>query len=155
MLFVFLLEKTVRYFNVTDKRQFLRNNWFEAPLLLTLVIVAVGAGRWFAIAHRNEAILVAVSAYLVLQVISKVCLSMVVLAASGLNPSRTLVGIFIVLILAGAGLLMLPKAQTHRETPLSFTDAIFTATSATCVTGLIVRDTGADFNPNGQIVILT
>jgi trk system potassium uptake protein TrkH len=155
MLFVFLLEKTVRYFNVTDKRQFLRNNWFEAPLLLTLVIVAVGAGRWFAIAHRNEAILVAVSAYLVLQVISKVCLSMVVLAASGLNPSRTLVGIFIVLILAGAGLLMLPKAQTHRETPLSFTDAIFTATSATCVTGLIVRDTGADFTRMGQIVILT
>ena len=59
------------------------------------MVVAVGAGRWFAIEHRAEAILVAVSAYLVLQVISKVCLGMVVLAASGLNPTRALIGIFL------------------------------------------------------------
>lgn len=155
ILFVFLGEKAVRLFNVIDKRQFLRNNWFELPLLLTLVVVAVGAGRWFAIAHRSEAILVAVSAYLVLQVISKVCLSMVVLAASGLNPTRALIGIFVTLILAGTGLLMLPRAQTNRDTPLRFTDAVFTATSATCVTGLVVRDTGSDFTRMGQIVILT
>ncbi|HDS84720.1 MAG TPA: hypothetical protein ENN97_05945 [Phycisphaerales bacterium] len=154
VLFVFLWEKAVRFFNVEDKRQFLRSNWFEAPLLLTLFVVAVGAGRWFAIAHRSEAILVAVSAYLVLQVISKVCLSMVVLAASGLNPTRTLISIFVILILAGAGLLMLPKAQADRAEPLSLTDAVFTATSATCVTGLIVRDTGGDFTRMGQIVIL-
>ncbi|NLW82860.1 MAG: hypothetical protein GXY41_00400 [Phycisphaerae bacterium] len=155
IIFVFFGEKLVRLFNVLDKRQYLRANWFEAPLLLTLVVVAVGAGRWFAIEHRAEAILVAVSAYLVLQVISKVCLSMVVLSASGLNPTRALIGIFLALILAGTGLLMLPKAQTHHDAPLSFTDAVFTATSATCVTGLVVRDTGGDFTRMGQIVILT
>ena len=155
ILFIFLWEKAVRFFNVVDRRQFLRNNWFEAPLLGTLVVVAVGAGRWFAVEHRSEAVLVAISAYLVLQVISKVCLSMVTLAASGLNPTRTLISIFVVLILAGSGLLMLPKAQMHRDQPLSMTDAVFTATSATCVTGLIVRDTGGDFTRMGQIVILT
>lgn len=155
IIFVFFGEKLVRFFNVLDKRQFLRANWFEAPLLLTLVVVAVGAGRWFAIEHRAEAILVAVSAYLVLQVISKVCLGMVVLAASGLNPTRALIGIFLALILAGTGLLLLPKAQTHHDAPLSFTDAVFTATSATCVTGLVVRDTGGDFTRMGQVVILT
>ncbi len=155
IFFVFLWEKAVRLFNVVDKRHFLRNNWFEAPLLLTLVVVAVGAGRWFAVEHRSEALLIAVSAYLVLQVISKVCQSMVMLAASGLNPTRTLIGIFVILILAGSGLLILPKAQANRNKPLSFTDAIFTATSATCVTGLIVRDTGSDFSRMGQIVILT
>ena len=155
VLFVFFGEKAVRLFNVVDRRQFLRNNWFEGPLLMTLVVVAVGAGRWFAVAHRSEALLVAVSAYLVLQVISKVCLSMVTLAASGLNPTRTLIGIFLILILAGSGLLMLPKAQVHRDMPLSFTDAVFTATSATCVTGLVVKDTGSDFTRMGHIVIMT
>jgi len=154
MLFVFLGEKAVRFLNVVSKREFIRSNWFEAPLLLTLLVVSVGAGRWFAVEHRSEAILVAVSAYLVMQVISKVCLSMVTLAASGLNPSRTLISVFIILILAGTGLLMLPKAQVDRSNPLSFTDAVFTATSATCVTGLIVRDTGSDFTRMGQIVIL-
>jgi trk system potassium uptake protein TrkH len=155
IFFVFLWEKAVRFFNVDSKRQFLRNNWFEAPLLLTLFVVTVGAGRWFAIEHRSEAMLVAISAYLVLQVISKACLSMVTLAATGLNPTRTLIGIFVTLILAGSGLLMLPKAQVHRDAPLSITDAVFTATSATCVTGLIVKDTGGDFTRMGQIVILT
>jgi trk system potassium uptake protein TrkH len=155
IFFVFLGEKAVRLFNVDDKHQFIRNNWFEGPLLLTLFVVTVGAGRWFAIEHRSEAILTAISAYLVLQVISKVCLGMVMLAASGLNPTRTLIGIFVILILGGAGLLMLPKAQVDHSKPLSFTDALFTATSATCVTGLIVRDTGGDFTRMGQIVILT
>ncbi len=155
LLFVFLAEKAVRFYNVVDKRQFLRSNWFEAPLLVILLIVAVGAGRWFALAHRGEAILVAVSAYLVLQIISKVCLSMVTLAASGLNPTRTLIGIFLVLIMAGSGLLLLPRAQADRDAPLSVTDAVFTATSATCVTGLIVRQTGTDFSRMGHVVILT
>lgn len=155
VFFVFLGEKAVRLFNVDDKRQFVRNNWFEVPLLLTLFVVTIGAGRWFAIEHRTDAILTSISAYLVLQVISKVCLGMVTLAASGLNPTRTLISIFVILILGGSGMLMLPKAQVHRANPLSFTDALFTATSATCVTGLIVRDTGSDFTRMGQIVILT
>jgi trk system potassium uptake protein TrkH len=38
---------------------------------------------------------------------------------------------------------------------LSFVDALFTATSATCVTGLIVKDTGQDFSLMGQVTILT
>ena len=155
VFFVFLAEKTVRFFNVVSKKDFFRNNWFEVPLLLTLIVVAVGAGRWFAIEHRSEAILIAISAYLVLQVISKVCLSMVMLAASGLNPTRTLISVFVTLILAGAGMLLLPKANADRSNPISLTDAVFTATSATCVTGLIVKDTGSDFSRMGQIVILT
>jgi len=48
---------------------------------------------------------------------------------------------------------MLPRASTGEN--LSFVDALFTATSATCVTGLIVKDTGRDFSLMGQVVILT
>lgn len=57
------------------------------------------------------------------------------------------------LILAGALLLWLPlSAATGRTT--SFLDALFTATSAVCVTGLIVQDTPVHFSPFGQAVIM-
>jgi len=54
----------------------------------------------------------------------------------------------------GAALLMLPRSHAPGAPPMSFLDAFFTATSAVCVTGLTVRDTGADFSPLGQGVIL-
>lgn len=73
-------------------------------------------------------------------------------AASGRAPMRALLGSFVVIILTGAILLMLPGA--HCNTDLCFTDAVFTATSATCVTGLVVRDTGVDFTVLGQSIIL-
>ena len=57
------------------------------------------------------------------------------------------------LILVGALLLMLPAA-TPPEIHLSFLDALFTATSAVCVTGLIVMDTPHEFTMFGQIIIL-
>jgi len=56
-------------------------------------------------------------------------------------------------ILAGALLLTLPAANRDKVSP-AFIDALFTATSATCVTGLVVYDTYTQFTLFGQIVIL-
>ena len=58
------------------------------------------------------------------------------------------------LILAGALLLMLPFASRDGRSA-SFGDALFTATSAVCVTGLVVRDTAIGWSCFGQAVILT
>ncbi len=55
-------------------------------------------------------------------------------------------------ILLGTVLLRLPPAT--RGQPLTWLDALFTATSAVCVTGLVVVDTGTRFSPFGQGVIL-
>ena len=70
-----------------------------------------------------------------------------------LKPAQTLALSFATAILLGAVLLYLPAATTpgHR---ITFMDALFTATSAVCVTGLTVVDTGASFTPWGQWVIL-
>lgn len=68
-----------------------------------------------------------------------------------LNPAQLFVGSFILIILFGALLLMTPRATVGG---LSFIDAIFTATSAVCVTGLIVVDTGSYFTDFGQLIIL-
>lgn len=67
------------------------------------------------------------------------------------NPPLLFAGSFFFLILLGTGMLMLPTATYSY---LSFTDALFTATSAVCVTGLIVVDTSTHFTPFGQGIIL-
>lgn len=60
---------------------------------------------------------------------------------------------FAALVLCGALLLMLPiSSQSRTVTP--FREALLTATSASCVTGLIVRSTGAHWSLFGQIVLL-
>ena len=56
-------------------------------------------------------------------------------------------------ILLGTILLMLP-VSTVGEVPTPFREALFTATSAVCVTGLVVKDTGSYWSMFGQVVIL-
>lgn len=56
---------------------------------------------------------------------------------------------FLMLILTGTGFLMLPAASVSGM-PLSFVNALFTATSAVCVTGLAVVDTGTFFLFSGK-----
>lgn len=70
-----------------------------------------------------------------------------------LDPAKILVLGFAILIFIGAFLLTLPIA-TEDGKGLAFLDALFTATSATCVTGLVVVDTGETFSLFGEIVIL-
>lgn len=67
------------------------------------------------------------------------------------NPALLLVTGFFVLILTGTFLLLMPRATVNG---ISFTDAFFTSTSAVCVTGLIVVDTGSYFTLLGQSIIM-
>lgn len=59
---------------------------------------------------------------------------------------------FLLIIIIGSGLLMLPNARTQ---PITYLEALFTSTSAVCVTGLIVLDTSSVFTTTGQIIILS
>lgn len=68
-----------------------------------------------------------------------------------LNPAQLFIFSFAFIILAGAALLELPNATT---VPISFVDALFTSTSAICVTGLIVVDTATRFTVLGKSIIL-
>ncbi|MDK1030611.1 MAG: potassium transporter TrkG, partial [Planctomycetia bacterium] len=73
---------------------------------------------------------------------------------SRIRPVKILVGSFALLIVVGTGLLMLPAATAPGEGETVFTSALFTATSAVCVTGLIVENTGQHWSAFGQTVIL-
>lgn len=70
------------------------------------------------------------------------------------HPQRLFVSTFFLLSLAGTILLLLP-ASSSGSVHVAPIDAVFTAVSAVCVTGLIVLDTPVDFSLFGQLVILT
>lgn len=68
------------------------------------------------------------------------------------KPGTLFVVSFLVVILSGTLMLKTPNATTGG---ISWLDALFTSTSAVCVTGLIVVDTETAFTPQGQLAILT
>jgi len=76
-----------------------------------------------------------------------------VLSRRSIRPERVLVLGFFCLILIGTVLLSLPIASVTRRT-IGIHEALFTATSAVCVTGLVVLDTGTAFTLFGRIIIL-
>ena len=71
---------------------------------------------------------------------------------AGSSATQTICSSFLLVIAVGTLLLTLPiSSRTGR---LGIIDAMFTATSATCVTGLVVRDTWSQFSLFGQVIIL-
>lgn len=70
-----------------------------------------------------------------------------------LSPTRTVVGSFALIILMGTILLSMPFSTRTGESA-GFVNALFTATSAVCVTGLVVVDTGTFWSPIGQTIIM-
>jgi trk system potassium uptake protein TrkH len=139
-VFLFIAEKLIRFFNARYKKDFLRLFWFE------FVFIAL-----FAVLLFSASALWAIGVYLLLQIIAKVCRTMINLAAAGKSPAIALTGSFVVLTLGGAILLTLPRCCTQ---PATFIDALFTSTSAICVTGLATKDIGTSFSIVGQTVIL-
>ncbi len=68
------------------------------------------------------------------------------------SPARFAIFGFAALIIVGTALLMLPAASAIGN--LKFVDALFTAVSSSCVTGLVVVDTGSALSKFGQLVVL-
>ena len=69
------------------------------------------------------------------------------------QPAQLLALSFVGAIFVGTFLLMMPFS-TYAGASISFVDALFTSTSAVCVTGLIVQNTATFFTPLGQVIIL-
>ena len=69
------------------------------------------------------------------------------------RPARVIVASFLLIMAVGTVLLMMPFATNSGES-IGFADSLFTTVSATCVTGLIVRDTATTFNAFGRIVLM-
>ncbi len=70
-----------------------------------------------------------------------------------MNPAQLIIMSFASIIIIGSFLLYLPYSRPQGET-MRYIDALFTSTSAVCVTGLIVVDTGSAFSRIGQVFLL-
>lgn len=153
---LFVLDRLLRLGLARRKLAYFRSNWIDFALMLI-------AGAALAVASHMATDIVSVGALYVIITQVYVLTALILrgvgvnirLAGSGIPPARLLVGSFVVLCICGSGLLMLPAAVDEDSYfGWDYIDALFTATSATCVTGLVVQDTGTHFTVFGQGVIL-
>jgi len=147
-----------------DWRRFIWRHWYESLLvvfLLVNVLLSVVLQKkllselaifleWESPRAFYELVL---SSYLLLWLFLEIGRSARLLSRFNIKPSILFLLSFLLLIAIGTGLLMLPTF-TRGTGSMPFLDALFTATSATCVTGLIVVDTATYFTLKGQMVIL-
>jgi Trk-type K+ transport system membrane component len=89
--------------------------------------------------------------FLVVQLLCELARAMERVTRAGVRAAVLMFASFVFMIAIGTVLLLLPEA---RKTPWSFVDALFTSTSAACVTGLSTHDIGTELSLKGQAVLL-
>ncbi|MHC4295518.1 MAG: TrkH family potassium uptake protein [Planctomycetota bacterium] len=150
---IFVLDRLVRLLLAADKRAFLRENVVDFALMV--LAVGVVAFNFEKVLSLGALYVFITQAYILVALVLRGVSLNLRFAGSGIHPSVLLASSFGFLILAGSGLLMLPVAvREGYYTNWYYLDSLFTATSATCVTGLVVRNTGGHFTAFGQAVIL-
>jgi len=156
VLVIFILDRVLRLMLARRRRDYLRENWIDFALIALVVIaLPIGYRMKGRILSAGALYLIITQLYILLALVLRGVGLNLRFAGSGLHPSWLLIGSFALLILVGSGLLMLPTAVTpdfYRN--WYYDDALFTSTSAVCVTGLAVRDTGVHFTAFGQAVVL-
>lgn len=128
-----------------------------AMLALALASSSAGAATLVRFLHRHGSEALGIdllSLFLLANVLVQLFRFQQGLLARGGRPEWMLGGSFALLILAGTLLLLLPRASAVPSRPITLLEALFTATSASCVTGLSIRETGTAFTPFGQGILL-
>lgn len=164
VLFYFIFHDFFKLAIVENKQSFLRYNWLNFFFFSALLIFFLLYNPWwqfplFSQEMRNipfrriaKIFIVITQVYILFATMFSTLKFGQKLAFARFQPIPILLGSFAGLILIGSGLLSLPKATVGHS--ISYVDALFTSTSATCVTGLIVVDTGTYFSQLGLWVIL-
>lgn len=157
LLLLFLAGQTLRFL-LCMKEIFLESGkWFEISLFMVNSAIWSINTQYFETLSHSAPWLLWLSAELLtpllLLTLSLIYLSRAFFNWMGkiVNPALLFAGSFLVIILAGSGLLMLPKATFSG---ISYLDSLFVATSAVCVTGLSTVDVPTVFTQGGQLIIL-
>jgi len=161
----FILYVLLNWVVARNKKKYAKQYWLEISLVamfflqvaLTHFAAPGFAGDFLEVLHINnpaKVYIFIIQLYLVINLILEFARFNARLASANMNPAAVLLLGYLFLIILGTLFLLLPKASASAENPISSLDALFTSTSATCVTGLAVRDTGNDFSTTGQMIIL-
>lgn len=160
---LFVVDAFLRFALSRRRLNYVRLRW-PALIIATLVLLQLllvnrlrGTG-WlpFFLEERGlfslaKGYIVVLQAYLIFLIVGQAVAANRRVASLRIRPARTVMLSFLFVIVLGTLLLSTPKATVEGIHPV---DALFTATSAVCVTGLVVVDTGAHFTRFGQAVIL-
>lgn len=162
-IFVYALHFMVRWLYSINRRTFLKENLFETILVGFFLFVGFTNTLGLYLFYNVFLLLEfadyrvfyesVISIYLVALLAYSVVRSSQAVSDLKINPATTFIASFVLLILIGTGLLMMPAMSTG-DGGINFLDALFTSTSASCVTGLSVISAASDFSVKGQIVIL-
>lgn len=159
ILYLLIREVVLEFKLAVYKTIYIRKNIFS------LIFVAVFILLFFynkfilftSLDHGNSGtamlILIIRNLFLLLKVLSRFKRLTSLLENIHVHPAQTIFMSFLLVILGGTLLLMMPFTAVEGS-GLSFLDSLFTATSAVCVTGLIVVDTALYFSIWGKIIIL-
>jgi Trk-type K+ transport system membrane component len=161
---VFIIGFSIRLALAKDKQSFLSSSALEGILVLLIIYDGVS---YFLFGHPIlEKLLIRlgivnyrsiyhffIQFFLLIFAAIELVKSINSIYTSKLKPTTLFIYSFVLLILGGGTLLTLPGFN-HTGKFLNFVDAVFTAGSASCVTGLTVVNTATFFNIKGQIIIL-
>lgn len=161
----FISETVIRLLISESKRIYLKAHWADFALIAFFLSQLIALARFgeskvvseflgkLDIRSLTKAYILVVQIYIGGVLLVKTIYANRLVAKLNLTPPQMVLLSFGLLVVLGTLLLLLPRAtQTGQSMP--FIDALFTATSATCVTGLIVVDTGSYFSHFGQGIVL-
>lgn len=159
VLLLLIIESFLEYREAHFKRTYFKRNWL--PLAFTVLFVVLFAYNkilTYAFVDSNigsfpVAVVIIRNVFILLKIFNRLKKLSSFLQDMAAHPAQTIMLSFFFVILAGALLLMMPFTAAAGK-GLKFIDALFTSTSAVCVTGLIVVDTATAFSVYGQLIIL-
>ena len=161
---IFVTVFIIKFLYTLKKKTFLTENKFETVLILTIILN--GFTNYFFdnillkvifeslhLTNFHEFYIAAAISYLIIIIGYEFIVASNSLSSLNLQPSLLFILSFILIIVIGTGMLMLP-AMTYNQQGLNFMDALFMSVSATCVTGLSVIDISTVLTYKGQITLL-
>ena len=158
----YVLHYVVRVVYHFQPRQFFRETWAEGLLMLLLLVEGTGdvlfgtpfvGAALSSIPGITDASTLLVQGYLFIAILSEWMRPGSRLPRIRLHPAVIFILSFLLIIAAGTWLLTMPEMTTIRG-GMPLVDAFFTATSATCVTGLMTVDTMTYFTGKGHWVLM-
>lgn len=153
ILALLVVENVLDYRREPLKRGFFRRNAASVSLAALFVILFLVARFTPASGGYGTAVVITRNLFIVAKVFTRFRKLSSFLVSLTVHPAQTILVSFLLAILVGCLVLMMPFCTVDGH-GLSFLSALFTSTSAVCVTGLIVVDTATALTLSGQIVVL-
>jgi len=145
ILTLFIVDVVYKLLVSTNKARHIKSNWYDGIVFIPLI-------QFLPLPIDDSFYVIVKQVIIIIMIFSRFRKAKNLLSNIGLQPARLMILSFFLAICAGAVVLTLP-VMSRGEGGTSLLNAMFTSTSAICVTGLIVVDTATWFNTAGQITI--